>query len=99
MRNRQESSGEKQYEKSAVDDWMAWPKSESRIECLKCQGKRPARLTEKVFCYGDCNAQLPEFHFVESKLLEWRRSCLLSKARCARCFVRSNHDINTLELP
>ena len=47
-----------------------------------------------TFCHGECHRAFPEYHCVESMIIEWRQNKSLdASARCARCVVRSREDV------
>ena len=41
-----------------------------------------------IFCNGVCQKEVPEYHFVEHMLVEWRAAELLISAKCTRCVVQ-----------
>ena len=62
--------------------------------CKQCgeKGKkgRHARddSAEMIFCNGACQRYLPELHFIDTKLTDWKASDMLIQAKCARRVVR-----------
>ena len=72
----------------------AWESCESDIYCLSCMGrKQPKDDREWFHCSGSCNKMLPENHFIQKMMTEWRGKHTLLEAKCARCVVKSREGI------
>ncbi len=65
--------------------------SQEPLYCLSRQGLKRKALndSELIFCNGECQRELPEYHFVEAMIVDWRAQQSLLSAKCARCIVRA----------
>ena len=72
----------------------AWESCEIDIHCHSCNNTKASKEErELVHCSGLCNKMLPENHFIDKMMMEWRRKHTLLEAKCARCVVKSREGI------
>ncbi len=66
------------------------------VLCRVCAGDKEKTLREDlelIYCHGPlCQQRVPEIHFEEVKLAEWRVKDLMHNAWCARCTVNGMKD-------
>ena len=58
------------------------------VYCTKCLGVAATQNdTEWEYCNGRCQRKLPDWHFVEHMLQDWKTRQSLLEIQCARCLV------------
>ena len=74
--------------------------SAEKLECKSCMGIKHDTLkdAELVYCNGSCQKRLPEYHFVEKMLVDWRAQDVMLSARCARCVVKDRNEEESTQL-
>ena len=67
--------------------------SPETLTCTAC-GKRTHTAPSEaalLFCNGECQRDLPEYHFPAGMLADWQATDMLISAKCARCVVKERH--------
>ena len=59
------------------------------LYCNDCQGVKIDRdESQWRFCNGLCQKQLPDHHFIEEMVTDWKQRDSELEARCARCVLQ-----------
>ena len=75
--------------KFATEARQSWEKlTHEPLYCNKCLGIAVTQdETEWTYCNGACQTKLPDWHFIDHMLVDWKaRNCQL-EVKCARCVL------------
>ena len=61
------------FNEEAIQNWHSCdPLNVVKVLCKQCRGERCVREEAmNIFCFGECQQKLPEFHFDEESLVRW----------------------------
>ena len=78
----------RKFDNDAKKQWLKL--STEPIYCTACLGTGVTRSdAELVYCNGICQRKLPDYHYVDTMLLEWQTKDAPLAARCARCVIKA----------
>ena len=62
---------------------------DEEIYCKRCLGiKQRGTKTDMVKCNGECQQDLPDYHFIDLMIVEARKVESSFALKCARCMVK-----------